>query len=90
MNEMSPRAKITKEMVIDAALKLQEDIMLGIGLNYIRFAIRELYLFRFLFQFGYAVENSFLEMIDSVELKPVLPVMQEAMGMGMEQTKKVF
>lgn len=67
----------------------QEDIMLGIGLNYIRFAIEEPLLFRFLFQSGFA-ENSLLEMIDSEELTPVLSAMQEAMETGMEQTKKVF
>lgn len=68
----------------------QEDVMLGIGLNYIRFAVEEPNLFRFLFQSGYAVENSVLQMIDSEELKPVLSAMQEAMGLNMEQTKEVF
>ena len=68
----------------------QKGIMLGIGLNYIRFAIKEPNLFRFLFQSGFTVENSLLEMIDSEELKPVLSVMQEAMAMDMEQTKEVF
>lgn len=144
-NEVPPRAKITKEMVIDAAFEVaretgaeninartvakklncstqpvmyhfatieelkkaayaktdwyhteylmntgQGDIMLGIGLNYIRFAIEEPHLFRFLFQSGFAVENSLLEMIDSEELVPVLSVMQEAMNMSMKQTKEVF
>ena len=64
--------------------------MLGIGLNYIRFAIREPNLFRFLFQSGFAVGNSLLEMIDSEELLPVLSAMQGAMGIGLEQTKEVF
>lgn len=68
----------------------QKGIMLGIGLNYIRFAIKEPNLFRFLFQSGFTVENSLLEMIDSEELKPILSVMQEAMKMSMEQTKEVF
>ena len=70
--------------------KPQEGVMLGIGLNYIRFAIEEPHLFRFLFQLGYAVENSLLEMIDSEELTPVISAMQEAMGMNTEQTKEVF
>lgn len=52
--------------------------------------IQKPHLFRFLFQSGFAVENSLLEMIDSEELKPVLSAMQEAMGMNMEQTKAVF
>lgn len=68
----------------------EEGIMLGIGLNYIRFAIREPNLFRFLFQSGYAVENSLLEMIDSEELKPLLDMMSGAMEMPPAQTKEVF
>ncbi len=144
---MPPRAKITKEMVIDAAFEVareagaeninartvakqlkcstqpvmyhfatidelkravyakldryhteylmnianpREGMMLGIGLNYIRFAIEEPQLFRFLFQSGYAVENSLLEMVDSEELLPVLSAMQQAMELPMEQTKEVF
>ena len=65
-------------------------VMLGIGLNYIRFAIREPNLFRFLFQSGYAAENSLLEMVNSEELVPVLSAMRDAMRMNMEQTKEVF
>lgn len=68
----------------------ENGIMLGIGLNYIRFAIREPNLFRFLFQSGFAVENSLLDMIDSEELLPVLSAMQGAIGMDIEQTKEVF
>lgn len=68
----------------------QNGMMLEIGLNYIRFAIEEPHLFRFLFQSGFAVENSLLEMIDSEELKPILSAMQEAMELSIEQTKEVF
>jgi len=68
----------------------QKDVMLGIGINYIRFAVEEPNLFRFLFQSGFAVENNLLEMIDSEELKPVISAMQEAMKFDLEQTKKVF
>ena len=68
----------------------QEDVMLGIGLNYIRFAVEEPNLFRFLFQSGFATGNSLLEMINSEELMPVLSVMQEAMNINIEQTKEVF
>ncbi len=70
--------------------KPQDGVMLGIGMNYIRFAIKEPNLFRFLFQSGFAVENNLLEMVDSEELKPVLNAMQAAMDMSMEETKKVF
>ncbi|MDE7132574.1 MAG: TetR/AcrR family transcriptional regulator [Lachnospiraceae bacterium] len=68
----------------------QENVMLGIGLNYIRFAIEEPYLFRFIFQSGFAVENGLLEMIDSEELAPIISVMQKAMDMSIEQTKEIF
>lgn len=68
----------------------QEHVMLGIGLNYIRFAIEEPNLFRFLFQSGLAVENNLLEMIDSEELTPVISAMQEEMDLNIEQTKEIF
>lgn len=68
----------------------EDGVLLGMGLNYIRFAIREPHLFRFLFQSGYAVGNSLPDMIEAEELKPLLAVMQSAMGMTAEQTKNVF
>ena len=64
--------------------------MLGIGLNYIRFAIEEPHLFRFLFQSDFFTGATLLELIDAEELTPVLLAMQGALGMGMEETKKVF
>lgn len=67
-----------------------EELMLCIGLNYIRFAIREPQLFRFLFQSGYAKEQNLLEMVDSPELVPVVSAMRQAMDMTMAQTKAVF
>ena len=59
--------------------KPQKGAALGIGMNYIRFAIEEPHLFRFLF-----------ELIDAEELTPVLSAMQGVLGIGMEQTKQVF
>jgi hypothetical protein len=59
-------------------------------LNYIRFAVEEPQLFRFLFQSGYAEENNFLEMVDSEELIPVLTAMQEGAGLSMQKTRNVF
>ena len=67
-----------------------EDLPLGIGLNYIRFAIEEPHLFRFLFQSGFAVEGSLPEMLDSAELTPILAAMQGALGMSAAQTKQIF
>ncbi len=67
-----------------------QDPILGIGLNYIRFAVEEPQLFRFLFQSGYAEENNLLEMVDSEELVPVLAAMREGAGLNMEKTRQVF
>ena len=67
-----------------------EDPMLGIGLNYIRFAIREPHWFRFLFQSGYASETNLLEMIDSPEAAPILSAMQAETGLDMEKMKEAF
>ena len=68
----------------------QRGAMLGIGMNYIRFAIEEPHLFRFLFQSDYFSGNTLLELIDAEELSPVLAAMQSALGVDMEQTKKIF
>ena len=64
--------------------------MLGIGLNYIRFAIEEPHLFRFLFQSNFFNGATLLELINANELTPILSSMQEALNMSMEQTKEVF
>lgn len=67
-----------------------EDELLSIGVNYIRFAVEEPHLFRFLFQSGFAVERDVLEMIDSPELLPVLSAMRAGMGLDMPRTREVF
>ena len=67
-----------------------QDPILGIGMNYIRFAVEEPQLFRFLFQSGYAEENNLLEMVDSEELIPVLAAMQEGSGLSMQKIRNVF
>jgi len=67
-----------------------QEPILGIGLNYIRFAVEEPQLFRFLFQSGYAEEKSLLEMVDSQELLPILAAMREGAELSLEQTKGVF
>ena len=67
-----------------------EGVMLGIGLNYIRFAMEEPHLFRFLFQSDFFDGATLLELVDAEELTPVLSAMREALQLNMEQTKKVF
>ena len=66
------------------------DAALGIGMNYIRFAIEEPHLFRFLFQSDYFSGSTLLELIEADELIPVLSAMQGALEMNLEQTKRVF
>lgn len=68
----------------------QEGAMLEIGLNYIRFSIEEPHLFRFLFQSGFAVEHSLIELIDAEQLTPILSAMQAEMDLTIEQAKEVF
>lgn len=144
---MPPKAKITKEMVIDAAFEVARekgaerinartvseklkcstqpvmyhfatieelkrtvyakadryhseylmrfeeaptDVMLEIGLNYIRFAMEEPNLFRFLFQSNFFTGTTLLEMIDAEELAPVLAAMQGAIGKSIKQVKEIF
>ena len=62
------------------------DPILGIGLNYIRFAVEETR-YSFLFQLLCGGKSP-LEMIDSEELIPVLAAMQE--GAGDWKTRQVF
>ena len=64
--------------------------VLGIGLNYIRFAVAEPQLFRFLFQSGYAEGGSLMELIDAEELRPVLTAMQAGCGLSGAGTRAVF
>ena len=68
----------------------EQDPILGIGLNYVRFAVEEPQLFRFLFQSGYAEEKNLLEMVDSEELIPVLEAMREGAGLNLRKTRNVF
>lgn len=67
-----------------------QDPILSMGMNYIRFAVEEPQLFRFLFQSGYAEENSLLEMMDSKELIPILAAMREGAGLSVQMIRNVF
>ena len=69
---------------------IENGVMLGIGLNYIRFALEEPQLFRFLFQSNFFAGRTMVEMIDAEELMPVISTMQGAIGESKEQVKKIF
>ncbi len=64
--------------------------MLAIGMNYIKFAIEERNLFRFLFQSNELSGVGMLDWLESEELLPMLAVLQKELGMSMEDTKEVF
>lgn len=65
-------------------------IMLEIGLNYIRFAVEEPLLFRFLFQSNFFAGATLLDLIDAEELAPVLSAAQGAAGGNLKQVKEIF
>lgn len=64
--------------------------MLTMGMNYIRFAIEESHLFRFLFQSNELTGVSLLDLLETEELLPVLTVLQNELDISLEDTKDVF
>lgn len=67
-----------------------ENPLLAIGMNYIRFAIKESNLFRFLFQSNEFSGVGMLDLLETEELLPILAVLQNELDMSMEDTKDVF
>lgn len=61
-----------------------------IGLNYIRFAVEEGNLFRFLFQSNGFERRSLMDLINDGDLEPILAIMQAAMGTDRETVKTIF
>jgi len=64
--------------------------MLAIGVNYIRFAMEERNLFRFLFQSNEFSGFGILDLVESEDIGPLLEVLKQELDMPMEQVKKVF
>ncbi len=64
--------------------------MLAIGVNYIRFAMEERNLFRFLFQSNEFSGFGILDLVKSEDIGPLLEVLKQELDMPMEQVKKVF
>ena len=67
-----------------------ENPLLSIGLNYIRFAEKEKFLFRFLFQSDKFRNISFKEMLDDREHDFLIQPLAEQTGLAPEQAKAVF
>ena len=66
------------------------DPILGIGLNYIRFAVAHPQWFRFLLQSGYARETNLPDMIDSPDVAPIIAAMQGGIELDADGTRQVF
>ncbi|MCM1496828.1 MAG: TetR/AcrR family transcriptional regulator [Roseburia sp.] len=64
--------------------------MLTIGMNYIKFAVEERNLFRFLFQSNQFPETSILDLMDSEELLPVITVLQQELDTSVSEAKEIF
>lgn len=64
--------------------------MLTIGMNYIRFAMEESQLFRFLFQSNEFSGTSILELVDTEEVLPIISVFQQEMDVSLASAKEIF
>lgn len=69
---------------------VHENPMLAIGMNYIKFAIEERNLFRFLFQSNGFSGAGILDLLELEGLLPIFTVLQNKLDMTMEETKKIF
>ncbi len=67
-----------------------DDPMKDIGLNYIRFAMEEKRLFRFLFQTDSFSGSNILDLINAEEIQPVVGILGKEAEITMEQAKTVF
>lgn len=74
-------------MQTDAAA---DNPLLSIGLNYIRFAEKEKFLFRFLFQSDKFRNIGFSEMLDGEDKNFLIQPLAEQTGLDREQAKTVF
>lgn len=64
--------------------------MLAIGMNYIKFAIEERNLFRFLFQSNEFSGVSMLELLETEELFPMFGMLQNELDISLAAAKEVF
>lgn len=67
-----------------------ENPMISIGLNYIRFAAQEKPLFRLLFQSNNFDGQNITHLIDTPELLPILEVLQNEAELCLDQAKILF
>lgn len=66
------------------------DPLQGIGRNYIRFAVRERHLFRFLFQSDRFSGSNLLDLVNAQEIQPVIGLLCQQTGLRPDQAQTVF
>ncbi len=64
--------------------------MKDIGLNYIRFAVTEKNLFRFLFQSNEFLGKNISELVNAEELQPIITILSQEAEVNSEQAKTIF
>ncbi len=64
--------------------------MKDIGLNYIKFAVNEKNLFRFLFQSNEFISKNISELINAEELQPIIAILSKEISVNTEQAKTIF
>lgn len=71
-------------------MKIENESIKDIGLNYIRFAATEKNLFRFIFQSGAFSGKDFLELLKGEDFRPILEILAQETQTNIEQTKMIF
>lgn len=64
--------------------------MFEIGMLYIKFAVEEKNLFRFLFQSNNFKQNTLSDLMQSKELAPIIEILMQACYISREQAKDIF
>lgn len=67
-----------------------ENPMKEIGILYIRFAVEEKNLFRFLFQSNEFYGKTVSDLTNSEELQPIIAILSQAVEISIEQAKSIF
>ncbi len=68
----------------------KKDILMNIGLRYIRFAVEEKQLFRFLFQSEYSKENFLAGIADPDDTSPFIKILTHELKISAEKCRQVF
>lgn len=84
--------RMADEYQSEYLMQLAEDQnpLIAMGLNYIRFAVQEKALFRFLCQSDSFQGQSITTLTDTPQLLPMLQIFRQETELTMAQTKKVF